>query len=339
MFLIRLSADDIALTRFAISPLGETVAAARVLLSPGAHAVHLPWARWARAALARDPIDLGIIAAMFAREDVRPEFLTPAPDTRLPEFEAELARLRRTRTVDVRASMERTFDSPARLPARLRPLYDNPRRELPRLADDLAQLWTRLIAPHWPRIARVLDADIMYRGRRLADHGIGGLVSELHPTISWTQDGLVLPWIVPDQELKVGRGGLVLVPSVFVWPGVLVKMATTSRTSLRYPARGAGTVWEQEVHPAAATAPLTRLLGRARATILYQLATPVSTAELARHLGVTPSAVSQHLHALLAARLVARERQGRTVLYLRTPLADALCAPDPDASGAPRLPS
>jgi DNA-binding transcriptional ArsR family regulator len=334
MLLIRLSADDIALTRFAISPLGETVAAARVLLAPGAHAVHLPWVRWARSVLARDPVDLRVLAAMFSTPDVRPEFLTPAPDTRLPDFNAELTTLRRTRSTDVRASMDRTFDSRAGAPAALRPLYDGPRRELPRLADHLRQVWARLIAPHWPRIARVLDADIVYRSRRLAEHGIGGLAPELHPSITWTADGLMLPWGDPSHELRVGRGGLVLVPSVFVWPGVLVKMSTTTQTTLRYPARGVGAVWERDA-ALSPTSPLARLLGRPRATILHRLAVPATTAELARALGVTPSAISQHLHALLAARLVARERQGRGVLYLRTPLADALC--DPDAPGGDPL--
>jgi DNA-binding transcriptional ArsR family regulator len=148
----------------------------------------------------------------------------------------------------------------------------------------------------------------------------------------------LLPWVTPDRELHIGKGGLVLVPSVFGWPVSKVKMSTTSYTTLRYPARGVGGLWERETRPAAATAPLARLLGRPRATILYRLATPGSTVELARDLRVTPSAVSQHLAALLAARLVARERRDRSVLYLRTPLADALCEPDAAGAGVPPVP-
>ena len=83
-------------------------------------------------------------------------------------------------------------------------------------------------------------------------------------------------------------------------------------------------VWESDSPPSAA---LANLIGRPRATILQQLAVPATTGELAANIGVTPGAVSQHLSALLAARLVARERQGRSVIYLRTTLADALCAP------------
>ncbi|GAB2886825.1 hypothetical protein GCM10027074_64120 [Streptomyces deserti] len=48
--------------------------------------------------------------------------------------------------------------------------------------------------------------------------------------------------------------------------------------------------------------------------------------ELARRLGVTPSAVSQHLRVLHAAGLVTRTRDGRHVLYRRSPLGDQLAA-------------
>ncbi len=38
-----------------------------------------------------------------------------------------------------------------------------------------------------------------------------------------------------------------LVPSVFIWPEWSVKKATSTQTDLWYPARGAGTVWEDGV--------------------------------------------------------------------------------------------
>ena len=54
------------------------------------------------------------------------------------------------------------------------------------------------------------------------------------------------------------------------------------------------------------------------------LAEPLPTIELARRLRVTPSAVSQHLKVLHATGLLARARDGRQVLYRRTPLGDQL---------------
>ncbi|MEU6180106.1 ArsR/SmtB family transcription factor [Streptomyces coeruleorubidus] len=46
--------------------------------------------------------------------------------------------------------------------------------------------------------------------------------------------------------------------------------------------------------------------------------------ELARRLGVTPSAVSQQLRVLHATGLVTRARDGRRVLYRRSPLGEQL---------------
>jgi DNA-binding transcriptional ArsR family regulator len=52
---------------------------------------------------------------------------------------------------------------------------------------------------------------------------------------------------------------------------------------------------------------------------------------------VTPSAVSQHLRVLYAAGLLTRVRDGRHVLYRRSPLGDRLAEANgsPEASGSP----
>lgn len=46
-------------------------------------------------------------------------------------------------------------------------------------------------------------------------------------------------------ELEVGPDGLVLMPSVFIWPDWSVKKMTSTQTTLLYPARGAGCVWDE----------------------------------------------------------------------------------------------
>ncbi|WP_220040129.1 ArsR/SmtB family transcription factor [Nonomuraea aridisoli] len=87
------------------------------------------------------------------------------------------------------------------------------------------------------------------------------------------------------------------------------------------------TLWEAA--PAAAPSALTALLGAPRARLLRLLDEPLPTVELARRVRVTPSAVSQHLRVLYAAGLVTRARDGRQVLYRRSPLGDELAAPRP----------
>lgn len=76
--------------------------------------------------------------------------------------------------------------------------------------------------------------------------------------------------------------------------------------------------------PAADASALASLLGPPRTGLLRLLGEPLPTVEIARRLRVTPSAVSQHLRVLHATGLVSRTRDGRHVLYRRSPLGDHL---------------
>jgi hypothetical protein len=88
MIRIHVSAEDLAQTRFAFSPLWETVESYRAILDPGRHALHLPWISWAREELGG--WDLGPLAALVRAEGYMPDFLTPPPTSPFPEFLAEV---------------------------------------------------------------------------------------------------------------------------------------------------------------------------------------------------------------------------------------------------------
>ncbi|MFC3979150.1 ArsR/SmtB family transcription factor [Streptosporangium jomthongense] len=83
--------------------------------------------------------------------------------------------------------------------------------------------------------------------------------------------------------------------------------------------------FNESAPPPDATA-LAALLGAPRATLLGLLEEPSPTVELARRMGVTPNAVSQHLRVPYGTGLVTRVRDGRHVLYRRSPLGDRLVA-------------
>jgi DNA-binding transcriptional ArsR family regulator len=172
----------------------------------------------------------------------------------------------------------------------------------------------------------VLDADIAYRSGLLADRGARALFGDISPDLRWTGDTLVLSEPA-DPELVISVSlapdGLVLMPSVFNWPDVSARRSTSTQTTLVYPARGAATVW-QAMPAAAAGSAVAELLGTVRARLLDMLRSPATTTALARQLGVTPSAVSQHLAALHRGGLVDRQRSGRSVLYTTTDLGLAL---------------
>jgi DNA-binding transcriptional ArsR family regulator len=66
------------------------------------------------------------------------------------------------------------------------------------------------------------------------------------------------------------------------------------------------------------------LIGPTRAEILRLVGEPMYTSALAELLGRSPGNVADHLKVLRDAGLVARCRVGRTVIYMRTPLGNAL---------------
>jgi DNA-binding transcriptional ArsR family regulator len=98
------------------------------------------------------------------------------------------------------------------------------------------------------------------------------------------------------------------------WPPALV-----------YPARGVAALWEPAGRGRAAVA-LARLLGASRAAVLTALDEPTSTTQLVGVLHQSLGGLGDHLAALYGAGLVTRARSGRSVLYRRTPVGDAVVA-------------
>jgi DNA-binding transcriptional ArsR family regulator len=326
---LEIGVADLAATRFATSPLNETIAAIRLLAEPGKTAVNAPWVRWARQELASRPVALArVLPLAVTGLDSYPEFLIPAPAVRAAVFRDELARLRATPEEAVRSSLGRVFAG-VPWPASALGLAERVAPSLAAIAKELEAFHDRLIAPHWERMRAVLDADIVYRSGVLAARGVRGLFRDLHPDLRWDSGVLTFgDGRAEIQRVSMGPDGVVLVPGVFTWPDVSTRMATSSQTTLHYPARAAATVW-QAVGAADGLPPdaTSELLGVARARLLTVLRSPATTTSLARALGVTPGAVSQHLGVLHRAGLVGRTRSGRTVLYQVTDLGLAILSP------------
>ncbi len=105
-------------------------------------------------------------------------------------------------------------------------------------------------------------------------------------------------------------------PTVFGWPDVSLSRATSTQTIMMYPTRGAAAVWHSITDPQlGGDTPAEHLLGTTRARLLSALRSPMTTTALARELGVTPSAISQHLSFLYRGGLLTRQRSGCAVLY------------------------
>ena len=336
LLVLELDVADLAATRFAISPLSETVRAVQLLADRETPAVNAPWVRWARSELGWRPLRLPRLWPLIVNGlPTHPEFLVPAPEVRMPELGAELAQLRASPAAAVRASLHRVWEGHP-WPESAKELAARPRESLAEIAAEIGECYDRLIAPHWERIRPVLEADIAYRAGLLAGGGARSLFSDLHPDLHWSGGTLTLT--DTDQgsspfKIMLGPDEVVLMPSIFNWPLVSPSRATSTQTIMLYPARGAATVWESALAGGREEA-AEALLGAPRVRLLAALRSPATTTALARRLGVTPSAVSQHLAVLHRGGLVDKRRSGRTVLYQTTALGLALLGAGSASSGA-----
>ncbi|NUT22229.1 MAG: winged helix-turn-helix transcriptional regulator [Hamadaea sp.] len=318
---IPLGGLELARVRFAVSPAYETVFALAALRRPGVHAVHLPWTRWARPRVPAGP-GVDLLLDLAANDRFKPAFLLPAPDVRLPALSDELRRIKAVSASRVREELQ-TLQVDT---SRTRRLAEHPREGVRAAAGALEACFEALIAPHWTRMRRVLEADIAYRAGLLAQGGFEGLFAGLHDEVRFADGVLhVHPQRPPydKKPVQLNGNGLILCPSVFCWPRVTASVRPVAAGTLRYPARGVATLWER---PEPVSDALAALFGRTRAEILTTLAQPATTTDLATRLGVTAGAVSQHLGVLRGAGLVSTSRDGRTVLHLRTDRAEALLA-------------
>jgi DNA-binding transcriptional ArsR family regulator len=170
-----------------------------------------------------------------------------------------------------------------------------------------------------------LERDVVYRAGQLASKGWAAALTDLHADLSWRQGRIELSRWPAEDEADLGGRGLLFIPSVFGWPRVALSLDPPWPPALIYPARGVSALWERPGRPGSGTA-LHRLLGGSRAAILLALEDPASTTQLAGTLGQSLGGIGDHLAVLREAGLVARARSGRSVLYRRTPVGDALAA-------------
>ncbi|MFE5873151.1 DUF5937 family protein, partial [Streptomyces roseifaciens] len=315
---MRFEAGDLLRCRFGISPLWETHQCLYTLLRPERHGYHLPWLRRRREALAG--LDLTALSLLMPGGGYHPDFLCPPPEGPLESFADELARVRATDTAVARGELARSLactPGAAGSPEG-RAMLADPAGAVRELTGLLERAWHLLLAPEWPRLRALLEADVAFHARRLADGGLERLFAGLHPSLEWADDTLTVRRR-NDHTRALGGQGLMLVPSVFAWPDVIGGFDPPWQATVVYPARGIGGLWaEPDTGDAHA---LVRLLGPNRAALLASLTEPASTTALAARHGLAPSSVSAHLAVLRAAGLLTSRRQSHQVLYERTPWA------------------
>lgn len=308
-----LSEGDVAAVRFGISPLCELGLSLRAIDDPSRFPLQLPWLR--RTEQARADLDTEALHGLIDDRLWTPDFLNPRPESPLTRLDDEFEQLRATPPDTFLADLVAVH-------GHVPPVFaGSPKLAISRIVRALQELWDASFAPYWPRMRAVLEADVVHRGRQIAQSGLSTMLNGISSTVDY-EGGVVSVHLrdPADREQRIDGLGLTLVPTMFTRRGSAP--VGDGPPMIMYPARGQGALWETEqvANPAAVAA----VLGETRASLLSALGDPASSTELGVRFGVTPSAVNQHLRALRDAGLLVSTRYGHSVLYLRSELGSAL---------------
>ncbi|WP_351236335.1 winged helix-turn-helix domain-containing protein [Streptomyces sp. NPDC002133] len=315
--------DDLSRIRLASGPdpLWETVLSITLLGTTQGQTVFGPWRADVRAGLGRLPRgQLRLLRSLAPPFGNFPDFLTPQQASLGVEtgIEAVLATPRRR--------LRRELEVLPGVPSWARPLADGDPEVLAVLGHALRAYHHAALAPYWPRMQALVDAERAVQARTLLDYGSEGLLAGLGPAMRWRPPLLEVDYPV-EHDIHLDGRGLVLVPSAFCWRIPITLIDPSLPPVLVYPLPRTQDWWSLEgsTDPKA----LSSLLGPTRAACLRLLEDGCTTGELARRAGVAPPTASQHATALREAGLTTSTRQGNTVLHTLTPLGAALLQANP----------
>ena len=320
----QVNADTLAGSRFVVSPLAEVTASLQTLaFGTAAHPGERAWIDAHRPGyrdrLADDPVTALLVGAALGTS-WNAAFITPAPAPhtgtgREPSFEEELARIRETPPEAARADLAVSLGGP--LPALLQ------RADLPERAAGLLEwVWQEAVLPSWPRRRRIIEADVVARTAQLSTGGWAAALDQMRPGMRWLGEGRlqINTRDYPPREISGAQLLFVPVTPRRGW----VSWDAPHRYAVVYPCSGALAEADRAAALPEAPGPLGTLLGPARAGVLVLLDAPKSTTQLVALTGQGLGSVGRHLRILLDARLIDRRRSGRSVLYYRTEVGEAL---------------
>ncbi|WP_063806742.1 winged helix-turn-helix domain-containing protein [Streptomyces regalis] len=257
------------------------------------------------------------------------DFLTPAAGT--GGLDAGVGALLSTPRQRLRRDLVELSRAGRSLPPWARSLADGDKEAVAHLARTFREYFATAPAPWWGYVRTRFDAERAGHGQYLADGGLGGLLSALHPGLVWRRPVLEVRGLGAERDVRLdGRGLLVLpLPSYFCW---------RKPTLLKDPALPCVVVYPMTHETvlsggAPGLRSLNALLGRTRAGILETVADHgVTTTELAHDADIAPATASHHAGVLRKAGLLSTCRAGKAVLHSVTPLGMALL----DGRTAPR---
>jgi hypothetical protein len=315
-----MSVSDLQRTRFVHSPLMEAAESLWILSSGQVQSVHRGW--YDDVVHRLSGVDRELLEAVVPGSKASiANFLLPTTGTDGPTtIETQLRDLAEMPAARLRRDLTRLWNG--ELPAAGQRLLADGRAGPRRAADALWQYWTVAIAPYWSGIRGVIDRDIAHRATTLTRQGVAAMFGDIHRRVRLHGETLHIDMTATTEQTFAGAG-LKLVPSIFAWPYIVFDTKAANPSSLIYPTRGVGELWNAEPSGREGDA-LAALLGRNRAAVLSALVTAQPTSRLAQALGLSAPSVNQHLSVLRRAGLVTSWRSGRFVVYERTALGTSV---------------
>jgi DNA-binding transcriptional ArsR family regulator len=325
MLRLHFTTSDLARVRFADRPFAqiEAVCAARRLQGTEAGAIFDGWRRRVHASGRGGPPVLPHLFDLVPRTGLVPRFLLPGCGPQDPQ--RWLREVRATPQPQVEDGLRRYAETSGRpLRGWLRTLAEgNPSQ----LESTLCSFVRVAVEPIWTLAVGLVEAERARRARELLDGGLDRLLTGLPGVTRWEPPMLVTT-CTGDFDVHLDGRGLVLVPSYFCWPSMLlVELPAADMLVMVYPVHHRMTAPVADVP----RRPLAAALGRTRAAVLELIAEATvngtgagsATGELARRLGVAPGTVSWHVAALREAGLVTTLRNRRAIHSL-TPVGRGL---------------
>ncbi|TVL87524.1 helix-turn-helix transcriptional regulator [Streptomyces sp. SAJ15] len=344
MITIPLSADALAATRFAVSPLMHAGAVLHPCRPNAVPNSSLPNCEVTDVLQGKR---LHLLAAVrklvhaFTPAFYAPVFLTPPPPAgRAPDPHEDLHHVATAPSHIVAPQISRLLGAePHQTPTAsaalrtVRNAVDRGERDFAeRIAREMSTFWDMCLARRWSAVAAHAEQDITLRTRILAHYGMGSTLESLHEAFRYGASSLRLA----DRLSAEVPGGtpLVLFPSPLAHNWLLNVAPRGERpVYLIYPT---SPKTAQALPNGAAQQALGRVIGPTRCTLLADLDVPRTTTQLAALHHLSPSTVSYHLARLHRAGLVTRARIGNSVFYQRGQrvLGDLVGDPVPAATAA-----
>jgi len=302
--LLRFSPDALHASRFAVSPLAETLSELTRLRQALDRRVTDPrieaFGRW----LGSDPFADGLVRLVTATKFL-PDFVAVPPvrglNNRLTDELAEMCAVedREARAMLVEAQRH-AWASDGLAWADVAGITD-------RAAEVFATCWTRFVEPDWPRRRAILERDIRHRAGVIAVSGWRHALDGMARGVQWVGHDAIRFSTQSFADRHIGDDGLVFVPHTGIrgqWT-----CESLARIAFVYPAQGA------LANDPPADGGVARLVGHGRARVIAEVRNPATPSHLAAVLRISLGTVSAHLAALRAANVVTTRRSGRSVYY------------------------